>query len=72
MTVTTTVWSESLWPVVRAVLAMKVEESARTMATDRKTKAHVSPPPRCFSVYVWVSAWYSDHDGVVRISVGHS
>ena len=37
-------------PFVRAVLATKLEESARAMAADGTTKVLVSPPPR------WVSA----------------
>ena len=33
-------------PFVRAVLAMKVEECARAMATDGETNVLVSPTPR--------------------------
>ena len=59
--------------IVRAVLATKVEESVRAMAADGKTKALVFSTINEFQHqnYAFVPVHDSDHDGVVRIFIGH-
>ena len=56
------------------VLPPEVEESARAMAANGKTKALISPPPRLFQhqLFTFRSVHDSDHGSVVRISVGQS
>ena len=68
----TAVWSESLCGLHKTVLATNVEESNRAMAADGMTKALVHQGEFQRNDFAFVSLHDSDHDGVVRIFVGHS
>ena len=65
--------SEFRGPFTRAVLPVEVKTSARAMVADGKTKVLITPPKGKFQhqkSYFW-SAHESNHDGIVRVFVGH-
>ena len=68
------VWSESLWGLRRTVLATNVEDTDRAMAADGTTKRLYLRHQDEFhhNYFDFVSLHHSDHNGVVRIFVGHS
>ena len=70
MTAITDVWSETLWGLRKTVLATNVEESDRAMVADGLYLRHQGEFQHNY--FAFVSLHDSDHDGVVRIFVGHS
>ena len=61
-------------PFLRTVLPPEVEESTRAMATTTRQKRSYLHHQGEFqhNYFDFVSLHHSDHDGVVRIFVGHS
>ena len=66
-------WSESscAFPKNGTVLPPEVEESARAMARQKHSYLYHQGEFQ-HSYFDFVSLHHSDHDGVVRIFVGHS
>ena len=62
-----------LWAFHESCTASESQTSARAMVGDGKTKVLITPPKGKFQhqkSYFW-SAHESDHDGIVRVFVGH-